>query len=98
MFGKKYLNPININIGGDPSSAAFFTALTLMNHNSSLKIKNVGLNPTRTGFYDILKKQKVNLKFINLKKKNNEIRGDIIVKSSKLKPMKTEGFYLPSNN
>jgi len=90
IVGKKYLNPININIGGDPSSAAFFTALTLMNRKSSLKIKNVGLNPTRTGFYDILKKQKINLKFINLKKKNNEIRGDIIVKSSKLKPMKTE--------
>ena len=27
IIGKKYLNPININIGGDPSSAAFFTAL-----------------------------------------------------------------------
>ena len=93
--GKKYLNPINVNIGGDPSSAAFFTALTLMNHNSSLKIKNVGLNPTRTGFYDILKKQKVNLKFINLKKKNNEILGDIVVKSSKLKPMKTKASIYP---
>ena len=90
IVGKQYLNPININIGGDPSSAAFFTALTLMNHNSSLKIKNVGLNPTRTGFYDILKKQKAKLKFTNLKKQNNEIRGDIIVKSSKLKPMNTE--------
>ena len=95
IFGKKYLNPININIGGDPSSAAFFTALTLMNPNSSLKIKNVGLNPTRTGFYDILKKQNINLKFINLKKENNEIRGDIIVKSSKLKPIKTENAIYP---
>ena len=89
------MNPININIGGDPSSAAFFTALTLMNPNSSLKIKNVGLNPTRTGFYDILKKQNINLKFINLKKENNEIRGDIIVKSSKLKPIKTENAIYP---
>ena len=95
IVGKQYLNPININIGGDPSSAAFFTALTLMNHNSSLKIKNVGLNPTRTGFYDILKKQKAKLKFTNLKKQNNEIRGDIIVKSSKLKPMKTEASIYP---
>ena len=95
IIGKKYLNPININIGGDPSSAAFFTALTLLNQDSSLKIKNVGLNPTRTGFYEILKKQKVNLRFVNLKKENNEIRGDIIVKSSKLKPMKTEASIYP---
>ena len=95
VVGKKYLNPININIGGDPSSAAFFTALTLMNRNSSLLIRNVGLNHTRTGFYEILKKQKVNLKFTNLKKENNEIRGDIIVKTSKLKPIKTEAAIYP---
>ena len=25
VFGKNYLNPLNINVGGDPSSAAFFT-------------------------------------------------------------------------
>ena len=43
IFGKNYLGPININIPGDPSSAAFFTALTLLNKNSSLKIENVGL-------------------------------------------------------
>ena len=95
IIGKKYLNPININIGGDPSSAAFFTALTLLNRDSYLKIKNVGLNPTRTGFYEILKKQKVNLRFINLKKENNETRGDIIIKSSKLKPMKTKASIYP---
>ena len=53
--GKKFLKPINITVGGDPSSAAFFTALTLLNKNSSLTIKNVGLNPTRIGFYKILK-------------------------------------------
>ena len=41
---KKYLNPINFKVPGDPSSAAFFTALTLLNKNSFLKIKNVGLN------------------------------------------------------
>ena len=51
IFGKKHLNPIKINVPNDPSSAAFFSALTLLNKNSSLIIKNVGLNPTRTGFY-----------------------------------------------
>ena len=36
---------------------SLFTALTLLNKNSSLTMKNVGLNPTRTGFYQLLKKQ-----------------------------------------
>ena len=39
-MGKKYLNPINVTVPGDPSSAAF-TALTILNKNSYLKIKNV---------------------------------------------------------
>ena len=66
---------------GDPSSAAFFAALTLLNKTSTLKIKNVGLNPTRTGFYEILKKQGAKINFKNIKKNNNEYRGDILIKS-----------------
>ena len=93
IFGKKRLNPININISGDPSSAAFYTALTLLSKNSYLKIKNVGLNPTRIGFYDLLKKHKAKINFKNIKKRNNEIFGDIHVKSSKLKPIKASREY-----
>ena len=52
----KILKTFKINIGGDPSSAAF-TTLTLLSQNSSLKIKNVGLNPTRIGFYNIQKQK-----------------------------------------
>ncbi len=95
IFGKKQLKPFNINIPGDPSSAAFFTALTLMTRNSSLKIKNVGLNPTRIGFYELLKKHGANIKFSNKKKLNNEIIGDINIKSGKLrKPIRSsKDFY-----
>ena len=93
IFGKKYLYPMNIKIPGDPSSAAFFTALTLLNKNSSLKIKNVGLNPTRTGFYDLLKKNGANIKFNNKKRLNNEIVGDIIIKSGNLKSIKASKNY-----
>ena len=69
IFGKRNIDPIDIDISGDPSSAAFFTALALLNPNSHLKIRNVGLNPTRIGFYKILKKQKAKIKFLNLRKK-----------------------------
>ena len=93
IFGKKYLNPIKIIIPSDPSSSAFFSALTLLNKDSSLIIKNVGLNPTRTGFYQLLKKQGANIKFKNLKKNNNELSGDIIVRSSNLKPLNASKSY-----
>ena len=89
VIGKKELGKLDLNVSGDPSSAAFFVALTLLSPNSSIKIKNVGLNPTRIGFYNILKKQKAKLKFVNIKKENNELSGDILVQSCKLKPIKT---------
>jgi 3-phosphoshikimate 1-carboxyvinyltransferase len=93
IFGKKKLKSINTNISGDPSTAAFFVALTLMNKNSFLKIKNIGLNPTRIGFYELLKKHGANIKFKNIKKYNNEIYGDIHVKDSKIKPIKSNKQY-----
>ena len=93
IFGKNSLNPININVPGDPSSAAFFSALSLLNNNSFIKIKNVGLNPTRIGFYQLLKKQGAKIKFSNLKKINNEIRGDINISSCKIRPIKAAGHY-----
>lgn len=93
IFGKKYLNPIKIDVPNDPSSGAFFSALTLLNKNSSLIIRKLGLNPSRTGFYKILKKQGANIIFKNLKKNNNELQGDVMIKSSNLKPIHASKSY-----
>ncbi len=93
IFGKKFLDPLKIEVPGDPSSSAFFSALTILNEKSSLIIKNVGLNPTRIGFYKLLKKHGANIKFKNFKNKNNELRGDIFVTSCKLKSLKASKEY-----
>ncbi len=99
VHGKKILSPININVPNDPSSAAFFTALTLLKKNSSIKIKNVGLNPTRIGFYQLLKNHGAKIKFENINKRNNELRADIFVKSCNLKPIKaSKNFYVNSTD
>ncbi len=94
--GKQILNTLKLSIPGDPSSAAFFCALTLFTKNSQLKIKNVCLNKRRIGFYMLLKKSGAKIFFKNMKKTNNEIVGDIIIKNSKLRPIKAEAKYYPS--
>ena len=93
VFGKQNLKNFSINIPGDPSSAAFFAALTLLKNNSILKIKNVGLNPSRIGFYNLLKKSGAKIAFTNKKKVNNEIIGDINIQSSTLKPINASKKY-----
>ena len=85
ISGKKQIDSLRMFVPGDPSSSAFFTALTLMNKNSSLKIKNVCLNKTRIGFYELLKRHGAKIRFANIIRKNNEVVGDIFVKSGNLK-------------
>ena len=87
---EKFYNQIKVPV---TLFCSFFYSLTLLNKNSSALIKNVGLNPTRIGFYKILKKHRAKISFKNLKKINNEIQGDILVKSSILKPIKAEKKY-----
>ena len=97
--GRKNLAPLKMNVPGDPSSAAFFVALTLLNKNSKLKISNVGLNPTRIGFYKLLKKHGAKISFKNLKKENNEVKGDIHIVSSKIKPIRaSKDYYVNSTD
>jgi len=96
VIGKNYLNPLKINVGGDPSSAAFFTALTLLTPRAKLKIKHVGLNPRRIGFYNLLKKFGGKIKFKNIKKINHEEVGDVEIQSSKLKAIRANPSYYVS--
>lgn len=49
------LKATDIKVPGDISSAAFFIVAAAITPDSDLIIKNVGINPTRTGIIDILK-------------------------------------------
>tara|TARA_Y100000591_G_C21688630_1_gene621902 strand:- start:34 stop:966 length:933 start_codon:yes stop_codon:yes gene_type:complete len=95
VYGKRQLSPLNIEIPGDPSSAAFFISLCLLSKNSELILRNIQLNPTRSGFLKILKNHGAKIDIFNKKIKNNETVGDIKVKSSKLKTLKVgKSFYV----
>ena len=94
--GQKNLFGFNLNIPGDPSSAAPFIILTLLTSNSKLIIKNICCNPTRIGFIKILKKMKANIQIKNIKNKSGESIGDIFVKSSNLKPINCLKELVPS--
>jgi 3-phosphoshikimate 1-carboxyvinyltransferase len=95
LRGKKNLYSFNLSIPGDPSSASPFIALTLLTPESKLLIKNINCNPTRTGFIQILKKMNANIKIKNLKKKSEELIGDILVKSSILRPINCPNELVP---
>ena len=81
--GIKKIKPLNYKIPGDISSCSFFIVLTLLAKNSQLMIKNVNINPTRTGIIKILTMMGAQIKFINKRSYKGEKISDIFVKSSK---------------
>jgi len=85
IFGKTPIDAKDISVPGDISSAAFMIILALISKNSKVIIKNVLINPTRTGILDVLKKMKAKIKIKNKKTICGEVVGDIEAKSSNLK-------------
>jgi 3-phosphoshikimate 1-carboxyvinyltransferase len=85
IFGKTPIDAKDISVPGDISSAAFMIILALISKNSTVTIKNVLLNPTRTGILDVLKKMKAKITIKNKKTICGEVVGDVEAKSSNLK-------------
>ena len=79
----KKIKAFNYQIPGDISSSAFFMVLTTLADNSSLLIKNVNVNPSRTGVVKILKKMGAKISFKKIKNYRGEKVSDILIKSSK---------------
>lgn len=92
---KSKLEPQNLCVCGDISSAAFFLVAAAIVPNSNIILKNVGLNPTRTGIIDIMKNMGADITILNQKTECNEAVGDIQIRTSDLKATTIEGEIIP---
>ena len=91
----KELHSADIDVCGDISSAAFFMVLGLIMPSSRVTVRNVGVNPTRTGIIDVLKAMGANMKFENERIVSGEPVADITVASSRLKGVTIGGDIIP---
>ncbi len=78
-------------VPGDMSSAAFFALAATLVPNSQLRLAQVGLNNTRTGFLDVLSRMGADFRVENVDSKTAKASGDVIVTSSKLKATTVHG-------
>ena len=78
----KKIKAFNYQIPGDISSSAFFIVLTTLTNNSKLLIKDVNINPSRTGVITILKKMGAKISLKNKRNYRGEKISDILIKSS----------------
>ncbi len=95
VFPEPLLEGRLVNVPGDISSAAYFITAGLIVPNSEILIKNVGINPTRSGILEAVRRMGGQITLCN-RKESTEPRADILVKSSTLHGITIEGEQIPS--
>jgi len=82
--GQNEFEGIKFKVPGDFSSAAFLIVAALITPDSSILIKDVGLNSTRIALLEVLKSMNANIEINNKRKVGEEDIGDIAVSHSDL--------------
>lgn len=85
----------DVAVPGDISSAAFFLVLGAIIPDSEITIKNVGINPTRTGIIDVLRDMGADMELGNERISAGEPAADITVRSSELRGVEIGGAIIP---
>jgi 3-phosphoshikimate 1-carboxyvinyltransferase len=87
----KPLSPLDITLPGDISSAAFMLVAAAIVPGSELTIRDVGINPTRTGIIDVLREMGSEIIILNKRVSYGEQVGDITLKAAPLKAIEVSG-------
>ena len=93
--GNPQLKGQRIEVPGDISSAAYPLVAASIIPGSELYLKNVGLNPTRTGIIDVLLDMGADITILNERTSGGELMGDIIVRSANLHGTTIAGDLIP---
>lgn len=85
ITGLPHLRPVQLDIPGDPSAAAFAIVAGLIVPGSEVTIGNVLINPARTAFIDTLLEMGGDIQFVGQREVAGEPVADLRVRSSRMK-------------
>ncbi len=94
--GGRRLTGQGVTVPGDVSSAAFFVAAALGLSGSRLRIRGVGLNPTRTGFINLLEDMGARIAIEGLADDGGEPAGNLLIEGSELAGGEIRGSWIPN--
>jgi 3-phosphoshikimate 1-carboxyvinyltransferase len=78
------LRPLALGVPGDLSSAAFLVVASCLVPNSEITVENVGVNPTRTGFLDVLREMNADIALTEETQDGPEPSADLTARHSEL--------------
>ncbi|AVX30823.1 3-phosphoshikimate 1-carboxyvinyltransferase [Carboxydocella thermautotrophica] len=93
--GGQKLQAVPVQVPGDISSAAFWLVAASIIPNSSLYLKQVGVNPTRTGILDVLQAMGARIQLMNYRRFGDEPVADLLVESAELQGVEIGGELIP---
>ena len=96
LVGPQTLRATSIVVPGDISSAAFFLVGAAIIDGSDVRIENVGINPTRTGVIDILRRMGANIALSNERSTGSEPVADMRVRGAPLRAIDIPNDLIPS--
>ncbi|MGE7601438.1 3-phosphoshikimate 1-carboxyvinyltransferase [Peribacillus sp. NPDC097675] len=94
VCGNQSFKGTTIHVPGDISSASFFMVAAAITKNSEVVLKNVGLNPTRTGIIEVMEAMGADIT-VDLHEGEGEPAGDVTVRSSHLQGTTISGNLIP---
>jgi 3-phosphoshikimate 1-carboxyvinyltransferase len=95
MAGEPDLEGREVFVPGDISSAAFFMVAALITPGSELLIRHVGINPTRSGVIDILRRMGGDIELLDTRELSGEPVADLLVRGSSLRGIEIGGELVP---
>ena len=90
------MSAVDIIVPGDISSAAYFIAAGLITPDSCIRLKNVGLNPTRDGLLRVCRQMGADIQMENVRDNGGEPAADLMIRTSRLKGTIVEGDLIPT--
>jgi 3-phosphoshikimate 1-carboxyvinyltransferase len=82
------MTPLDFDVPGDFSSAAFVIALACLAATEPVRVRDVGLNATRTGFLDVLRRMGAPVVVENARETGGEPIGDLVAVAGPLRATK----------
>ena len=90
------MEPFDLQVPGDPSSAAFLAGAAILADGGELRIARVGINPTRTGFLAVLERMGAIISVEDLTEHFGEPVADLVARPAELRATEVRAHEIPA--
>jgi 3-phosphoshikimate 1-carboxyvinyltransferase len=96
LAGGQLLRPEDVRVPADPSSAAFWVALAALAEEGRVELIDVCLNPTRTGFLEVMRRMGADVRARDQREEGGELLGTVVAAAAPLKALEISAQDVPA--